>query len=163
MRKHSCWAEWRIFSGERGYGYKNSVFHRIVPGYIVQGGDFTTDGKGTGQRSIYGGGQLFEDENFLVPHDSPGNHRLRAYLLNFVNSKISRMEQSEIRRCGVEGFWIFFLDFLRCFGTFFLTKQEAWSIMQITNQKSKHVSPFNFHNLQVKVKNSICRVYSPNC
>ena len=73
---------------------------------------------------------------------------------------------SEARSEGAEwrGFRIvFFLDFLRCFGTFFLTKQEAWSIMQITNQKSKHVSPFNFHNLQVKVKNSICREYSPNC
>ena len=55
--------------GERGYGYKNSVFHRIVPGYIVQGGDFTSR-DGNGQMSIYGG--LFEDENFLVPHDSPG-------------------------------------------------------------------------------------------
>ena len=60
-----------FFVGERGYGYQNSVFHRIVPGYIVQGGDFTT-GTGTGQKSIYSGGQLFEDENFLVPHDSPG-------------------------------------------------------------------------------------------
>jgi len=60
----------RILStGERGYGYKNSVFHRIVPGYIVQGGDFTSR-DGNGQMSIYGG--LFEDENFLVPHDSPG-------------------------------------------------------------------------------------------
>ena len=58
-----------FFLGERGYGYKNSVFHRIVPGYIVQGGDFTSR-DGNGQMSIYGG--LFEDENFLVPHDSPG-------------------------------------------------------------------------------------------
>ena len=66
-------------AGERGYGYKNSVFHRIVPGYIVQGGDFTT-GTGTGQKSIYGGGQLFEDENFLVPHDSPGTNRMLAQI-----------------------------------------------------------------------------------
>ena len=46
------------------------MLHRIVPGYIVQGGDFTSR-DGNGQMSIYGG--LFEDENFLVPHDSPGD------------------------------------------------------------------------------------------
>ena len=61
-----------IVLGERGYGYKDSVLHRIVPGYIVQGGDFTSR-DGNGQMSIYGGGGLFEDENFLVPHDSPGD------------------------------------------------------------------------------------------
>ena len=55
--------------GERGEGYKNSVFHRIVPGYIVQGGDYTSR-DGNGQKSIYG--EYFEDENFLIPHDSPG-------------------------------------------------------------------------------------------
>ena len=58
-----------FFSGERGVGYKNSVFHRIVPGYIVQGGDYTTR-DGNGQMSIYG--EYFPDENFLIPHDSPG-------------------------------------------------------------------------------------------
>ena len=38
-------------------------------GHTMQGGDFTSR-DGNGQMSIYGG--LFEDENFLVPHDSPG-------------------------------------------------------------------------------------------
>ena len=61
---------WSNVLGERGFGYKNSVFHRIVPGYIVQGGDITTR-DGNGQTSIYNR-ELFPDENFLVPHDSPG-------------------------------------------------------------------------------------------
>ena len=76
----------------------------------------------------------------------------------FRGSSETSFEGAEWRGLGS-----FFLHFLRCVGTFLLTMQEAWSIMQITNQKSKHVSPFNFHNLQVKVKNSICRAYSPNC
>ncbi len=60
-----------FFAGEKGYGYKGSVFHRIVPNFVVQGGDITTR-DGNGQKSIYNNGGLFEDENFLVPHDSPG-------------------------------------------------------------------------------------------
>ena len=66
---NKLFATFLFFSGERGVGYKNSVFHRIVPGYIVQGGDYTTR-DGNGQMSIYG--EYFPDENFLIPHDSPG-------------------------------------------------------------------------------------------
>lgn len=58
------------YVGELGFGYKGSAFHRIIPGFVMQGGDFTSGGRGDGQMSIYGPG--FEDENFIAKHDSLG-------------------------------------------------------------------------------------------
>ncbi|MBW0522589.1 hypothetical protein O181_062304 [Austropuccinia psidii MF-1] len=49
--------------------YKNSKFHRIIPQFMLQGGDFTRH-NGTGGRSIYG--DKFDDENFIFKHDKPG-------------------------------------------------------------------------------------------
>lgn len=60
----------QLCTGANGYGYKSSIFHRIVRGFVVQGGDFTK-GNGTGGRSIYGGGQ-FDDETFALHHTGPG-------------------------------------------------------------------------------------------
>ncbi|KAI9823274.1 MAG: hypothetical protein M1826_000217 [Phylliscum demangeonii] len=114
-----------LCTGEKGYGYQGSTFHRIVPDFGIHGGDIT-HGDGTGGKSIYG--ETFADENFEIGHDSP-------YLLSMDTSGPNTNNSKFYITTIIGGAW---LDKNVVFGT---VEEECWDIIraiELVGRSKKH-------------------------